>query len=156
MRKRRSHFRNSCNLLLISGLRGGVSINLEQELQKPTCSQRKWSESLRMWWASYTYSHCRAGRSQLAGMNGAYFYNTDITGTCICELQWQPHVAGYCLAKNREVWNLEVIVLSLASSSEIQIAALKNAEHLAKIKNKASVSSRYFMKHSLWHSQRPI
>lgn len=48
MRKRRSHFRNSCNRLLISGLRGGVSINLEQELQKPTCSQRKRSEPLRV------------------------------------------------------------------------------------------------------------
>lgn len=67
-----------------------------------------------------------------------------------------PHAAGYCLEKNRKVYYLEVIVLSLALSSEMQIAAPKNAEHLAEIKNEASASSRYFLKHSLWQSQRPI
>lgn len=89
-RKRRSHFRNSCNLLLISGLRGGVSINLEQELQKPTCSQRKRSEPLRMWWASYTYSHCRGvttGRQEWSillqyGYNRHMHMWTAMTATC--------------------------------------------------------------------------
>lgn len=135
MRKKQNHFRNSCNLQLISGLRGGVSINLKWELQGPTRSQRKRLEPFRVRRASHT-----AFRITTAGMNGAHLYSTKITDTCMWELQWMPHAAGYCLEKNREVYYLEVIVHFLAHSSEMQIAALKN-EHLAEIKNEASASS---------------